>query len=60
MTVIPTPMAVVEVNFESSDPLKYRGCYKTSNRFKSTLYNHSFMMSKGEFETTPKKLEFRI
>ena len=50
----------MEVNFESSDPLKYKGSYKTSNRFKSILYKYSFMTSKGKFETTPKKLEFRI
>ena len=58
MTIILTPIAVVEVNFESSNLLKHRESYKTSNCFNSTLYKHSFMMSKGKFETTPKKLEF--
>ena len=47
---------VVEINLELSDLLKYRGSYKTSNRFKSTLYKHSFITNEGKFETTPKKV----
>ena len=50
-------MVVVEVNLELYDLLKYRGSYKTSNHFKSTLYKHSFTSNEGKFETTPKKLE---
>ena len=63
MTVIEknilTPIAVVEVNLEPFDLLKYRGSYKTSNRFKSTLYKHLFTTNEGKFETTPKKLELQ-
>ena len=48
---------VVEVNLESSNLLKYRGSYKTSNRYKSTLYIHSFTLNESKFQKTPKKLE---
>ena len=47
---------VVEVNLEPSDLLKYRGSYKTSNHFKSTLYKYSFITNEGKFETTLKKI----
>ena len=63
MTVIEknilTPIAVVEVNLEPFDLLKYRGSYKTSNCFKSILYKHLFTTNEGKFETTPKKLELQ-
>ena len=49
----------MEVSPEPSDLLKYRGSYKTSNCYKSTLYKHSFTSNEGKFETTPKKLEFQ-
>ena len=49
----------MEVNLEPSDLLKYRGSYKTSNRFKSTLNKHSFTTNEGKFGTTPKKLELQ-
>ena len=39
------------------DLLKYRGSYKTSNHFKSTLYKYSFITNEGKFETTLKKIE---
>ena len=47
----------MKVNPESSDFLKYRRSYETSNCFKSTLQKHSFTSNEGNFETTPKKLE---
>ena len=63
MTVIEknilTPIAVVEVNLEPFDLLKYRGSYMTSKRLKSTLYKHLFTTNEGKFETTPKKLELQ-
>ena len=44
----------MKVNLEPL--LKYRGSYKTSNHFKSTLYKYSFITNEGKFETTPKKV----
>ena len=45
----------MKVNLEPL--LKYRGSYKTSNHFKSTLYKYSFITNEGKFETTLKKIE---
>ena len=42
-------MVAVEVNLEPSNLLKYRGSYKISNCFKSTLYKHSFTSNEGRF-----------
>ena len=39
----------MEVNLEPSNLLKYKESYKTSNRFKSTLYKHSFTSNEGRF-----------
>ena len=50
-------MVVVEVNLELSDLLKYRGSYKTSNNFKSTLYKHSFTSNEGKFWDNSQKVE---
>ena len=53
-----TPIVVVEVILESSDFLKYRGSYKSNNRFKSILYKHQFRPDEGRFfYITPIKLE---
>lgn len=63
MTVIEknilTPIGDVEVNLKPPDLLKYRGSYKTSNHFKSTLYKHSFTINEGKFEIIPKTLELQ-
>jgi len=52
-----TLITVLKVNPEPSNFLKYMGSYETSNRFKSTLYQHSFIINEGKLETTPKKLK---
>ena len=49
MKNILTLITVVEVNLEPSDLLKYRGSYKSNNRFKSILYKHSFGPNEGKF-----------
>ena len=49
----------MEVNLEPSNFLKYRGSYKISNCFKSTLYKHSFTANEGKFKITSKKLELQ-
>ena len=46
----------MEVNLEPSDPLKYRGSYKTSNRFKSTLYKHLFTTNESKFWDNSQKV----
>ena len=52
-----TPIAVVKVTIEPSDFLKYRGSYKSNNRFKGTLYKHPFRPDEGNLDISPIKLE---
>jgi len=46
----------VEVNLEPFNPFKYRGSYKTSNRFKSTLYKYLFTANEGKFWDNSQKV----
>ena len=51
-----TLIAVVEVNPEPSDFLKNKGSYETSNRFKCTLYKHSFISNEDKFLDNSQKV----
>ena len=52
-----TSIAIVEVILEPSDFLKYKGSYKSNNRFKSTLYKHPFRPDEGKLDISSLKLE---